>query len=305
LDFVNHNRRNLPQLFAEEAGGQKAAQNAALGNPMSISVQSSTAAQIALENLLGANGAGAAIQSGAPEQSLAEAPADAAQPAAVWDIGGAGAGTNASDGLATAASIADSAVSAGGAITDILERMRQAAISASDPNLDQGARSALDASYQAELGQLQSVVGQASTSGINLIDGSLSGNVQAPSDGTDTATLTATDLTATGPVIGLPANSSLLDPSAAASVADTLQTAIGAVGQALGQIAAQGDAIQSHLDLLAQAAWSSSGSGGSAVAPGVDQDGARLQALQVQQQLAASGYAISSPGSLGILGLFK
>lgn len=137
--------------------------------------------------------------------------------------------------------------------------------------------------------------------GVNLIDGSLSGAVQAPLDGTSTVTLSATNLTATGPLIGLPTGSNLLDPAAAASAAATLDTAIGAVGQAVGQIAGEGQAIQDHLDLAAQADLAAGGG----VNPNLDQDGARLQALQVQQQLAAGGYAISGTGSQAVLALFR
>jgi flagellin len=277
---------------------------------MSISVQSSAAALIALENLTSTTTGAtqSSSQSGAANQT-GEVASAVAQPSSVLDISGAGdddAIGGAIADLGNAAQIADGAVSAGGAITDLLTQMRQAALSASDPGLATSARAALNSQFQADLTQIGAVVGQASVGGVNLIDGSVSGSLQEPAGDGTTVTLSATNLSVGGPVVGLSAGASLSDPATAASIAGSLDTAIGAVGQAVGQIAAQGQSIENHLDLVIQAAVASSSPGvGGQMNLSMDQDGARLQALQVQQQLQTGGFAVSDQTPQSILALFR
>ncbi|MBV9995138.1 MAG: hypothetical protein JO127_07985 [Caulobacteraceae bacterium] len=266
---------------------------------MSIGVQSPTTALMALENLAGI-GAGADPNAGV-EGALGLLPDPASsppQPASILDLslGAATAAADPTDGVQAAADLADRTASAGGAILGLLGRMRDAAAAASDASLDPSARQSLDAGYQSDLARIASVIGQAGLGGVNLIDGSLAGDVPGPGDAGGVS-LPASDLTATGSLIGLPAQSNLLDPAGAQAIADTLEAAIGAVGAAVDGISSQADALQGQLDL---AAASASGAGAA-----LDQDGARLQALQVQQQLAAGGYALAGPTPAAILALFR
>ena len=172
--------------------------------------------------------------------------------------GAAAVQSGADAGLGAAASVVDAAVSAGGAIGDLLAQMRQAAIGASDPSLGADARGALNTSFQSDLAKITAAVGQASSGGVNLIDGSVAGSLQLPAGGGSTVTLTGANLPLGGPLIGLGADASLGDPASAAPAAGALETAIGAVGQAVRQISAQGQAIDSHLSVLTQAGLSAS-----------------------------------------------
>ena len=120
-----------------------------------------------------------------PGASSTAAPAAGAalQPSTVWDVSAAAAPSGPIADLSNAATVADTAVSAGGAITDLLSQMRQAALGASDPSLDPAARSALNASFQADMAKIGPTVAQGSANGVNLIDGSITGSVQEPVDG--------------------------------------------------------------------------------------------------------------------------
>jgi len=115
------------------------------------------------------------------------------------------------------------------------------------------------------------------------------------------ASLSGVNLSLGGPLIGLPAGASLSDPATAASLADQLGAAIDNVGQAVSQLSAQGDSIQTNLALVAQAGLSSS----AGVDPTLDGDSARLTALSVQQQLAVSGDSIGNQAPQSILALFR
>ena len=265
---------------------------------MTISIQSSTAALTALETL-SAQTNGVSDPNAAPS-ALGDTPASADAGASIIDLsGGAPTSGGASRDLASSASIADAAVAAGGAIQTLLTQLQQDAVTASDPNLSADDRAALDSGFKSGLAQIHAAVSGASLDGVNLIDGSVS--VQASTGGG--VTLTGTDLSPTGPLIGLAAGAGLTDPSGAAAIADQLGTAIDNVGQAVGQIAAQSQAISDHLTLVAQASDSQTVAG--RVDGGLDSDGARLLALQVQQQLQGAGASIANQAPQSILSLFR
>jgi epidermal growth factor receptor substrate 15 len=258
---------------------------------MTISIHHSNAALAAAEALAaraqptGSQAAGGAAA--ATSLSLAQSKPNASSVISVSSAAGLS-GLSAS--LSTSASITDAAVAAGSQITTLLTQMRSDAEQAAKSGVSDQERAALNAKFQGALQQIQGAVASAKVSDVNLIDGS----VQASG-----AALTGTNLKAGGPLIGLSANASLSDASTAASLADQLGAAIGTVGKAVSQIAQQGDAIQSNLALVAQAGLSSASS-----AP-LDSDGAKLAALQVQQQLSLSSGAIGNQSHSAILALFR
>lgn len=243
---------------------------------MNISIQGSTSAALAT------------LESLTAQQSLPTAdtppPASATQPAGdVVDLSGLASGGPAS-GLATSASIADAAAASGSLIEGLLAQMRDAAVSASDPTLGGDARSALNAGFQSGLSQVQAAIGAAGVDGVNLVNGSASGQTG----------LAAFDLSLGGPLIGVAANASLNDPATAASLVDQLDASLGNVGEAVSALNEQSDALQTGG--LGQTAG---------VDPSLDADGARLAALQVQQQLASGGGSIGNQGPAAILALFR
>jgi flagellin len=269
---------------------------------MISSVQSSPSALIALENLsnIQASGAGVAAQTGAQTATQTDSP----QPAAVVAATATGAAAGGVDpNLASAGRIADSAVSAGGAIADLLAQMQQAASAASDPSLSASDRGALNTSYQNDLAKIQATVGQASANGVNLLDGSTNGAAQLPGDNGATVTLSATDLSLGGSVIGPVASASLLDPTSASQAASAAGVALASVNQTVGQIGGQGQAIENHLAVVANAGLTAGLAAN--VNSNLDADGARLQALQVQQQLLSDGQAVTGQSPQSILALFR
>jgi flagellin-like hook-associated protein FlgL len=268
---------------------------------MSINIQASTNALSTLEALTTqANSAASNANASSP---LLDATSSSSDPASsIIDLSGGATSalSGLSAGLSTSASIADVAVAGGASVESLLAQMRQDAVSASNPSLDDDTRAALNAGFLSALGQIQSAVSGAQVGGVNLIDGSVNGQVsaqQAPG-----ASLTGVNLSLGGPLIGLSSNVSLSDPAAAASLADQLGTAVDNVGQAVSQLSAQSDSIQTNLTLVAQAGLSASGGG---VDPTLDSDGARLAALSVQQQLSVSGGSIGNQAPSSILALFR
>ena len=278
---------------------------------MTINVLSNSPALSVLETLNQLNGQVGRTGGGAPAASDA-ASSDSTlvtQDAAIWDVGPRP--TNSvqaglSNGLNQAASIADSAVSGSVTVLDLLDQLRQNARTAADPATDPGSRSDLNVGYKTLLARISDAVSQSGFGGVNLLDGSLSGSLQVASDGgASTVTLSATNLALGGPVISLASTSSIGSPAAATAAIGQLDSSIIGVQRALAQISVQNQAIQSHLGIVARAGNAGSTGVTSQVTSAINQDGARLLALQVQQTLASSQTSIAGQGSQAILSLFR
>lgn len=270
---------------------------------MTIAVQNPNANLAALEQLLGqsAGGQGGAAVGGAPPQLLDASGQSGADPGStILDVSGGAAAalSGVAGGLADTASVIDAAVSAGGAVVGLLTQLQQVAQIASDPSLSADQLSQLNSGFQAGLAQVQQTVDGASFGGVNLLAGG-----RAPNSGA-AASPPSYDLSLGGPLIGVAAGANLADPDTAASLAAQLGAAVQNVNEAVGQIAAQGQSIQNHLSLVSQAANALAPGVASGVNSALDGDGARLQALQVQQQLSGSGQAISNQSPQAILALF-
>jgi flagellin len=252
---------------------------------MTISIQGSSAAILAALELTNQSGASSAAAAPSADANTATAPS------AFIDLSGLSTGAlgGPASSQASGASIADAAVASGSIVEGLLEQMRNAAVSAANPDLSSEARASLNAGFQSGLSQIQAAVGAAGVDGVNLIDGSASAQTSGG--------LATYDLSLGGPVIGVPAGASLSDPATAASLADQLTSAMSGVGQAVGKISGQSDALQSAFAAQVQ-------SGSSGFDPTLGADGARLAALQVQQQLSGGGSIVNQTPA-AILALFR
>jgi flagellin-like hook-associated protein FlgL len=269
---------------------------------MTINIQGSTSALANLEALTSQSSAASTSNAGVSTPRL-DATSPDSTAASIIDVSGGAVSalSSLSAGLSNSASIADAGAAAGTSIASLLSQMRQDAVTASNPEVGTDTLAALNAGFRSDMQHIAAAVSAAQVGGVNLIDGSISGRAsaqQAPG-----ASLTGVNLTLGGPLIGLSSAARLSDPTAAAHLADQLGTAIDNVGQAVSQLSAQGEAVQTNLALVAQAGLASSGSG--LVNPNLDSDGARLAALQVQQQLSLGGASIGNQAPQTILSLFR
>lgn len=268
---------------------------------MSISV---TGANPLSQSLLDPTGPN---QAGAPADQQATGGGAAA--AVSIGTGGAGLDLSAVDsvalGLNRATAIADVAIGAGQAVAGLLAQIKDQANAAENPALDPAARAGLNADFRSELAQIAQTVSQAEFDGVNLVNGQPQAGLKLPTgpDGGPALTLSAQDLSLGGPVITLGAAASLGTASAAASALADASDSLSNLDQALatlndqaGQIATQG-AIVNRLSGALQAQAAAGASDGA--------DGARLLALQVQQQLGAQNQPIANQSPQLVLSLFR
>ncbi len=275
---------------------------------MALSVHTNTSAMIALQNLNKTNTDMSEVQnrintglkvSGAKDDSSVFAVAQGMRS----DVGALG---SVQSSLDRAVSIGDVAVAAGESISDLLIEMREKATAAMDPSIDTFARQAYDADFKSLLDQVNVILSNAEFDGANLLNGSLSGGIEflADADATRAVTLGAQDMSVSGSIITLASTASLGSASLAGDVVSTLQASLDNVNQALADLGSDLKKMESHRTFVGKLMDSLNEGVGNLVDADMAKESAKLQALQVKQQLGVQALSIANSEPQVILSLF-
>ncbi len=210
-------------------------------------------------------------------------------------------------GLRIGASAVDVAIAAGEGISDILVQMRAIASQASDPALGASERTLLQDQYVALADQVGRLVDSATIGGRNLLDGTTALlSVNASTDGSSTIDIDGYNLTsASTTVLTFDWDGSDLGSAAGAAteLAD-LDTSIDNLTSALAALGAGSNSLTLQGNLLSRVADALEISIGNLVDADLAKESSRLQALQVQQQLAIQTLSIANAAPNAILALF-
>lgn len=275
---------------------------------MALSVHTNSSAMIALQNLNKTNEQMQGVQqrintglkvSGAKDNSAVFAVAQGMRA----DIGALG---SVQTSLDRAVSISDVAMAAGESISDLLIEMREKATAALDPSIDTFSRQAYDGDFKALLEQIQTVLANAEFDGANILDGSISGGIAflADGDASRTITLGTQDMSVSGAIITLTSTANLSTVSQAANVVSAIQTSLDNVNQALADLGSDSKKIDSHRTFVGKLVDSLNEGVGNLVDADLAKESARLQALQVKQQLGVQALSIANSEPQIILSLF-
>jgi flagellin len=275
---------------------------------MGLSVHTNDAALIALQNL---NNTSGQLQDVQNRISTGLAINNAKDNAAVWaiaqgqraDIGSLGA---VQSSLNRATSIADVASTAGASISDLLVQMKANVVAAMDPSIDTASRTAIDSAFKSELRQITSIIQNANFDGANMIDGVVPQiKFIANANATGFITLSNQNLSLGGPNVTVPATASLTTVTLATAVLAQLTTSISNTNEALGNLGSQSKEISNHNTFVQQLSDQLTAGVGNLVDADLAKESARLQALQVQQQLGTQALSIANQAPQVILSLFK
>jgi flagellin len=108
-----------------------------------------------------------------------------------------------------------------------------------------------------------------------------------------------------GAIITMSIGSSLDSVTTSAAVLQQLNASIGNVNQALGSLGSQAKQITAHSDFVGKLSDTLLTGVGNLVDADLAKESAKLQALQVQQQLGAQALSIANQSPQMILQLFK
>ena len=208
--------------------------------------------------------------------------------------------------LNNGSSAIDVALSAGQSISDLLIQLKQQALSASDSSLDTASRQALNASFQALLGQITTIVSNATFNGSNLVNGSTNQiTALASSDGSRHIPTQAQNMSLSGQIGLISATASISTQASASSLISTIQTSLTNVDAALAKLSS-GSAKFSIQATFTQNLSDTLTTGiGNLVDANMAQESAQLQSLQVKQQLGIQALSIANQAPQTILSLFQ
>lgn len=209
-------------------------------------------------------------------------------------------------GLRIGVSTVDVALAAGEAISDVLVEMRSLASQATDPSLSAGNRTLIQNQYAELASQITRLVDSAELGGRNIIaNGASDLTVVANTDGSSTITVAAQDLSIGGGIINVSGDGSDLATVLGAQTELTdLDNAIESLSTALGELGAGSNAMGRQEDILTRVSDALEVSIGNLVDADLARESSRLQALQVQQQLAIQTLSIANAAPNSILALF-
>lgn len=209
-------------------------------------------------------------------------------------------------GLRVGISTVDVALAAGESISDVLVEMRQLASQAADSQLSASNRQLLQDRYADLADQITRLVGSANIGGRNLIaNGAADMTVIASDDGSSTITVAAQDLSIGGGIINVSADGSALATAAGAQAElANIIASIDDLSAALGALGGGGKSLTLQDRILNRVSDAIEISIGNLVDADLARESSRLQALQVQQQLAIQTLSIANAAPNAILALF-
>ena len=229
--------------------------------------------------------------------------------AATWAIAqnqraDSGALSSVKTSLDRATSIADVSMAAGEQISELLIEMRQKATSAADPSATLATRTAYNDEFQSLLLSIASFAANASFDGENILDGTVNTDLEflASADGSETITLKRQDMSLVG--LGLDGTIDLLSAGNADTALDAVVEALDKATARLAELGAQSKQIDNHNIFVGKLMDSLETGVGNLVDADLAKESARLQALQVQQQLGSQALSIANQTPQIILSLF-
>jgi flagellin len=209
-------------------------------------------------------------------------------------------------GLRVGQSAVDVALAAGESISDILVQMKAVASQAADTSLTAEQRTVLSEQYASLRDQITRLVDSADVGGRNLIaSGASDLVVVASTDGTQTITVAAQDLSVGGGIVNVATGADpLTDAATAQSEITAIGTAIDALTTALANLGSGSKSLGLQDRLMTRISDALEVSIGNLTDADLAKESSRLQALQVQQQLAIQTLSIANAAPNAILALF-
>ncbi|MBI3676328.1 MAG: flagellin [Proteobacteria bacterium] len=199
----------------------------------------------------------------------------------------------------------DVALSAGQSVSDLLIEMKQKALSASDLSLDTASRQALNEDFKALRDQIATIVTNAVFNNYNLVNGSTTKiTALASSDGSRRITVNAEKMTLSGSIVTIKTTSTISTQAKASAMIATIQTSMTNVNSALARLSSGAKKYSIQADFVQKLADTLTAGIGNLVDANMATESAKLQSLQVKQQLGVQALSIANQSPQVILSLF-
>jgi flagellin len=210
------------------------------------------------------------------------------------------------DSLNRGISSTDVAMSAGQALSDLLVQMKTKALAAADTSLDTASRQAMNQDFVALRDQITTIVKNAVFNGFNLVDGTTS-TIQAlaSADGTRKVTVAAQNMSLSGTIVTVKSTSTISTSAKASTMVSTIQSSLQNVNSALAKLSSGAKKFSIQITFAQKLADTLTAGIGNLVDADLAKESARLQSLQVKQQLGIQALSIANQAPSITLSLFR
>jgi flagellin len=275
------------------------------------SVNTNTGAMVALQNLNATNADLMMVQN---RINTGKRVASAKDNGAIWAIAqnqraSSGALNAVKESLQRSQSTVDVALAGGETVSEILVRMKEKALAASDSSLDSASRTALNDDFKSLRDQISKAVANATFNGINMLNGGSATTIAALANesGTSKLTVQAQDMSLGGVVLtaAFSATASIGTVTIAGTMIAIVGTAIANVSTALSKLGTGSKSLESHLVFVGKLQDSIDAGVGNLVDADLAKESARFTALQTKQQLGVQALSIANQTPQVLLSLFR
>jgi flagellin len=207
------------------------------------------------------------------------------------------------DSLQCGQSTIDVALAAGDTITDLLTKMKEKALAASDTSLNTASFNALKADFESLRDQIAKAASNAKFNGVSLADGTTTKLAFLANESGGNFTVAARTLSLTG--IGLTATSTFTTAATAKTMIATITTSLQTATNKLSSLGTSSVGLDTHLTFVGKLQDSLDAGVGNLVDADLAKESAKLQSLQTKQQLGVQALSIANQTPQSILSLFK
>ncbi|MFO1237089.1 MAG: flagellin [Alphaproteobacteria bacterium] len=207
--------------------------------------------------------------------------------------------------LGRAKSVVDVALAAGESISDLLVQMKEKAVAAADASTDTTARAALNEDFVALRKQISSIVSNAAFNGVNLINTATGFQSLASADGSSKISVNAENLSLGGSIITIAATGQVNTQSAASTMLGTVNTSLTNANRALARLGSISKRLDTQMEFNNKVSDALKAGIGNLVDADLSVESARLQSLQVKQQLGLQALSIANGAPQTVLSLFR
>jgi flagellin len=227
------------------------------------------------------------------------------------DLGGL---QSVSSSLSRAKSVTDVAIAGAEQISDIVNQMKAKAYQSADSGIDQSARDNINKDFTALRDQITTIVNASNFNGTNLLKasgGSVSA-LQSLQDGTaggtwqpDSLSVANQGLDLGGSVITVASSGDISSAASATTMIDTLTTTQTNLATSLSNLGSASRKIDAQSTFTSKLSDAIESGIGNLVDADLAKESAKLQALQVKQQLGVQALSIANQAPQTITSLFR
>ena len=211
--------------------------------------------------------------------------------------------------LSNAKSVVDVAVAGAEQISDLVNQMKAKSIEASDEGISADSRTAIGKDFDALKEQINTIISSSTFNGTNLLKGAVGagangGNVKAlQSTDTTASTLSVDnqDFTAVMTSVG----ATFTDAATAKAMVNTLDAQTKVINTKLSTLGSASRKIDGQASFVSKLSDAIEGGIGNLVDADLAKESAKLQALQVKQQLGVQALSIANQAPQTITSLFR